>query len=112
VNLTIDKSSAEPAYEQISRQIEELVQQGLLGPGARIPSIRQLAQRLGLANSTVARETATRMFMRGLLASSMSEIARDNSSAQRRSVYGSAGERRRRWKNQQMRQHCRPFAPE
>jgi GntR family transcriptional regulator/MocR family aminotransferase len=54
VNLAVDKSSAEPAYEQISRQIEELVRQGLLGPGARIPSIRQLAQRLGLANSTVA----------------------------------------------------------
>jgi GntR family transcriptional regulator/MocR family aminotransferase len=54
VNLAVDKSSAEPAYEQISRQIEDLVRQGLLGPGARIPSIRQLAQRLGLANSTVA----------------------------------------------------------
>jgi DNA-binding transcriptional MocR family regulator len=54
LNLTVDKSSSEPAYEQISRQIEELVRQGLLSPGARIPSIRQLAQRLGLANSTVA----------------------------------------------------------
>jgi GntR family transcriptional regulator/MocR family aminotransferase len=54
VNLTLDKNSSEPAYEQICRQIEALVRQGLLGPGARIPSIRQLAQRLGLANNTVA----------------------------------------------------------
>src|SRR3954451_1651810 len=65
-----------------------------------------------VANNTVAREATMRTFMKRLPASPMSEIARDNSSAQRRSVYGNAGERRRRWKNQQMRQHYRPYAPE
>jgi DNA-binding transcriptional MocR family regulator len=54
MNLAIDRTSSEPAYEQICRQVEQLVDQGLLKPGTRLPSIRQLAQSLGLANSTVA----------------------------------------------------------
>jgi 2-aminoadipate transaminase len=54
LNLNIDKTSPEPIYLQISQQVQELVRQGLLKPGAKIPSIRQLAQRLALSNSTVA----------------------------------------------------------
>ena len=54
MNLSIDKSSDEPVYEQIRRQIVELVQGGLLAAGSRIPSVRQLALSLGVSKNTVA----------------------------------------------------------
>ncbi|MCB1187629.1 PLP-dependent aminotransferase family protein [bacterium] len=54
MNLTIDKQGSEPVYEQIRRQIEELVGEGLLTAGTRIPSVRQLAASLGLSKNTVS----------------------------------------------------------
>jgi DNA-binding transcriptional MocR family regulator len=53
VNITVDKTSSEPVYEQIRRQVEDLVRQGLLASGTRIPSVRELAQRLGVTKNTV-----------------------------------------------------------
>jgi GntR family transcriptional regulator/MocR family aminotransferase len=53
MNLTIDKSSKEPAYEQIHRQISDLVRNGLLEAGAKIPSVRELARSLGVSVKTV-----------------------------------------------------------
>ncbi|MEV0454415.1 GntR family transcriptional regulator [Catellatospora methionotrophica] len=44
-----------PPYEQIRAQVEILINGGLLGPGHRLPPIRQLAADLGLAPGTVAR---------------------------------------------------------
>jgi len=54
MNLSIDKRSEEPVYEQIRRQIVELVQSGLLEAGSRIPSVRQLALSLGISKNTAA----------------------------------------------------------
>lgn len=44
-----------PPYEQLRRQLTELISSGVLGPGERLPPLRQLAADLGLAVGTVAR---------------------------------------------------------
>ncbi|MCB1218272.1 PLP-dependent aminotransferase family protein [bacterium] len=54
MNLNIDKQGSEPVYEQIRQQIEQLVAEGLLTAGTRIPSVRQLAASLGLSKNTVS----------------------------------------------------------
>jgi GntR family transcriptional regulator len=55
VILEVDGRSAVPPYEQLRQQVTALVVGGALAPGARLPSIRQLANDLGLAGGTVAR---------------------------------------------------------
>ena len=54
MNLKIDRNSSEPVYEQIRQQIADLVRDGLLGAGTKIPSVRQLALTLGLSKNTVS----------------------------------------------------------
>jgi DNA-binding transcriptional regulator YhcF (GntR family) len=44
-----------PPYEQLRRQLTELIRYGVLAPGDRLPPLRQLAADLGLAVGTVAR---------------------------------------------------------
>jgi DNA-binding transcriptional regulator YhcF (GntR family) len=44
-----------PPYEQLRRQLTELISSGVLAPGDRLPPLRQLAADLGLAVGTVAR---------------------------------------------------------
>ena len=53
--LEVDPRSAVPPYEQLREQVTALVLAGALTPGDRLPSIRQLANDLGLAGGTVAR---------------------------------------------------------
>lgn len=53
--LDVDPQSPVPPYEQLRAQVTGLVTTGGLPPGARLPSIRQLAGDLGLAPGTVAR---------------------------------------------------------
>jgi DNA-binding transcriptional regulator YhcF (GntR family) len=55
VILTVDAAAATPPYEQIRTQIARMVGGGVLGPGARLPTIQQLANDLALAPGTVAR---------------------------------------------------------
>jgi DNA-binding transcriptional regulator YhcF (GntR family) len=55
VILEIDQDAAIPPYEQLRQQITALVLGGGLATGDRLPSIRQLANDLGLAGGTVAR---------------------------------------------------------
>jgi DNA-binding transcriptional regulator YhcF (GntR family) len=55
VILRIDATSPRPPYEQIREQVTALVQAGVLEPGYRLPSIRQLANDLQIAGGTVAR---------------------------------------------------------
>ena len=50
--LTTDPT---PPYEQLRRQLAELISAGVLAPGDRLPPLRQLAADLGLAVGTVAR---------------------------------------------------------
>jgi DNA-binding transcriptional regulator YhcF (GntR family) len=55
VTLEIDPRSPLPPYEQLRQQVTALVLGGRLARGDRLPSIRQLANDLGLASGTVAR---------------------------------------------------------
>jgi DNA-binding transcriptional regulator YhcF (GntR family) len=53
--LIVDTGNPTPPYEQLRRQLAELIQSAALGPGDRLPPLRQLAADLGLAVGTVAR---------------------------------------------------------
>lgn len=53
--IEIADDSSVPPYEQLRSQIAAMVQMGALGHGTRLPSIRQLANDLGVAGGTVAR---------------------------------------------------------
>jgi GntR family transcriptional regulator len=53
--LSVDLNSAVPPFEQIRAQIAQQAAAGLLPPGTRLPSIRQLSRDLSLAPGTVAR---------------------------------------------------------
>ncbi len=53
--VTIDHDSTVPPYEQLRSQLAFQVRAGALRAGDRLPTVRQLARDLGLANNTVAR---------------------------------------------------------
>jgi GntR family transcriptional regulator len=53
--LIVDTDNPTPPYEQLRRQLAELIQSAALTPGDRLPPLRQLAADLGLAVGTVAR---------------------------------------------------------
>ena len=53
--ISIDPRSATPPYEQLRIQFMNEVQTGTLAGGTRIPTVRKLAEDLGLAPNTVAR---------------------------------------------------------
>lgn len=53
--LSVDSTRALPVYEQVRDQIRRMVSTGTLAPGARLPTIRQLAADLGLAKGTIER---------------------------------------------------------
>lgn len=51
----IDATSTAPPYEQLRAQVIAAVKSGELAPGAKLPTVRRLAEDLGLAANTVAR---------------------------------------------------------
>jgi GntR family transcriptional regulator len=53
--IVIDQASAIPPFEQLRQQLTTMIVAGALPAGYRLPSVRQLASDLGLANGTVAR---------------------------------------------------------
>jgi DNA-binding transcriptional regulator YhcF (GntR family) len=53
--LTVVTGDPTPPYEQLRRQLIDLIRYGVLSPGDRLPPLRQLAADLGLAVGTVAR---------------------------------------------------------
>lgn len=53
--LTLNPEDPTPPYEQLRRQLSDLITAGQLNPGDRLPPLRQLAGDLGLAVGTVAR---------------------------------------------------------
>ena len=55
LSLAVDATSATPPYEQIRMQVIEAVRTGALVPGDKLPTVRRLADDLGLAPNTVAR---------------------------------------------------------
>lgn len=56
--LHVDPSLALPVYEQIRSQVVRMALSGTLASGTRLPTIRQLANDLGLAKGTVAKAYA------------------------------------------------------
>jgi GntR family transcriptional regulator len=55
VDLTVDPADPVPPYEQVRRQLHDLITAGALAEDDRLPPVRQLAGDLGLAPGTVAR---------------------------------------------------------
>jgi DNA-binding transcriptional regulator YhcF (GntR family) len=52
---SVDAEAAAPPYEQLRARVLELATSGELPAGFRLPPVRALAERLGLAANTVAR---------------------------------------------------------
>ena len=55
MQLIVDQHSPTPPYEQLRVQVLEGVRTGTLSPGDKLPTVRRLAEDLGLAPNTVAR---------------------------------------------------------
>ncbi|MFB7613926.1 GntR family transcriptional regulator [Kitasatospora sp. NPDC056181] len=55
MELFVDPASATPPFEQIRAQIAEQARSGELPTGLRLPTVRALAEQLGLAAGTVAK---------------------------------------------------------
>lgn len=53
--ITLDLASPVPPTEQVRQQLAGLIRAGTLEAGTRLPSVRQLASDLGVANGTVAK---------------------------------------------------------
>ncbi|WP_342454502.1 GntR family transcriptional regulator [Ornithinimicrobium cryptoxanthini] len=53
--IVLDPASSEPPFAQLRVQITDQVARGVLVPGDRLPTVRQLAGDLGIAPNTVAR---------------------------------------------------------
>ncbi|ROS75495.1 GntR family transcriptional regulator [Cellulomonas sp. PhB143] len=53
--ITIDLTSTTPHYEQVRSQIAALITAGELTDGQRLPTVRALANDLGIAPGTIAR---------------------------------------------------------
>ncbi len=55
MRLSVDPSLPDPPFAQIREAVRAQVADGEIGPGTRMPTVRQLAGDLGLATNTVAR---------------------------------------------------------
>lgn len=55
MRFTIDPAAPEPPFEQLRVQVRDAVVEGVLIAGAKLPTVRALADELGLAVNTVAR---------------------------------------------------------
>jgi DNA-binding transcriptional regulator YhcF (GntR family) len=53
--IVVDGASPVPPFEQVRAQLAAQIADGELVPGTRLPTVRQLADDLGLAVNTVAR---------------------------------------------------------
>ena len=58
VALRLDPADPTPPYEQLRRQLASAIESERLQPGARLPTVRQLAADLGVATGTVMRSYA------------------------------------------------------
>lgn len=53
--IIVDSTSFVPPYEQIRAQLAAEIANGTLAAGARLPTVRRMAEDLGVAVNTVAR---------------------------------------------------------
>ncbi|MEO5963979.1 MAG: GntR family transcriptional regulator [Candidatus Limnocylindrales bacterium] len=58
VALRLDPGDPTPPYEQLRRQLATAIESGVLQPGTRLPTVRQLSADLGVATGTVMRSYA------------------------------------------------------
>jgi DNA-binding transcriptional regulator YhcF (GntR family) len=55
VRITLDEGSRVPLSRQLADAIADRIRRGVLPPAARLPTVRDLAEDLGLAPNTVAK---------------------------------------------------------
>ena len=65
----VDFKSRKPIYEQLVDNVSSLVLRGILKPNENIPSVRQLAQELGINPNTI-HKAYTELERRGIIYSS------------------------------------------
>jgi len=53
LSVQLDRQGDKPLYQQIAQQIKSRINRGLLSPGTRLPTVRQLAAELGVTRLTV-----------------------------------------------------------
>jgi DNA-binding transcriptional MocR family regulator len=53
MQITIDRNSSQPLYQQLVVDIQRRIRAGTLPPGTRLPTVRELAVRLGVTRLTV-----------------------------------------------------------
>lgn len=53
--LKLNQNADAPLYRQIVEQVEQALQEGVLKPGDKLPTVRELAQQLSAASGTVKR---------------------------------------------------------
>ena len=56
--ITIDYQDRRPIYEQIVEKYELLIVRGVLSPDEQMPSVRQMAQELGINPNTIQKAYA------------------------------------------------------
>ena len=66
--LAVDRGAELPVGAQLEQKLDALVRDGRLGPGRQLPSVRQLAEAVGVNVNTV-RSVYARLEQRGLLSS-------------------------------------------
>ena len=55
VLLALNPASAEPPFRQLKAQIVEAVDRGALTTGTRLPTVRKLAEEVGISTATAAK---------------------------------------------------------
>jgi DNA-binding transcriptional MocR family regulator len=53
VQIEIDRTSSQPLYRQLACHIQQRIRSGALPTGTRLPTVRQLAQQLGVTRLTI-----------------------------------------------------------
>ncbi len=53
MHIHLDRENARPLYQQLAQDIQQRIRSGALPAGARLPTVRELAQQLGVTRLTV-----------------------------------------------------------
>src|SRR5919202_1024277 len=53
VQINLNRASPQPLYAQLAQDIERRIRSGALPPGARLPTVRELARQLGVTRLTI-----------------------------------------------------------